>query len=292
MSPTRIGAPHVVFRLRIELIRRVERAVVNRKLKVRRQPADARLEPHLAVVVLRRAPLRSGRTGRLPNDAGGRPANAERIDGAVEPVVERPDEAARLATQRTAAAEVRREHGLLVGGAIAVRVGEAPQLVAVVLERQDRVRADRQDEAREQQLVHEHAVVLVDAVVVSILMDGNPTDGLQQVLSVGRLFVSSQLDDEHASVAVEGNLSRVVDVGIGEDGLDAVARRQPEPLRLLRGWQRRERRLRGQIRVGVERIVGPRRDTRAPAGLLAGVERVHRRRTRLRRARAHRRRRG
>ncbi len=190
----------------------------------------------------------------------------------VEPVVERPDKAARLATQRAAATEVRREHGLLVGGAITVRVGEAPELVAVVLEREDRVRTEWQDKAREQQLVHEHTVVLVHAVVVSILMDGDPADGLKQILSVGRLFVSAELDDEHASVAVEGNLSWVVDVGIGEDGLDSIAGRKPEPFGLLRGWQRREWRFRGKIGVGVERVVRPRRDTRAPPGLLAGVD--------------------
>ena len=130
-------APHDV-EIRLELIRRREVAVVNRELEVPGHPAGAALEPDLAVVVLRDAPLRAVRSGRLLQEAVRRPAQPERVDGAVHPVVHRPEQAGLLRLHVARAAEARREQLLLVGHAVAVRVGVFPHFVRVRLHRQDR----------------------------------------------------------------------------------------------------------------------------------------------------------
>ena len=227
------------------------------------------LEPHLAVVVLRHAPLRRARPGRFADDAVRRPADAERIDGAVQPVVHRPHQVRRLRLEAAAAPEARGEELLPVGDAVLVRVGVFPHLVFVGLGGQDRVRAERHGEAREEEAVDEHRVVLERAVTVAILVRGDAAGRHDRVDAVGRLFVAAQLDDEHAAVAVEGDLARRVDERIRKDGLDAVARRQPELLGLFVGRERTDRRPRREIGLRVCRILGVGRGERAGAAARA-----------------------
>ena len=57
--------------IRLELVGRREVAVVHRELEVAGQSAGAVLEAEFAVVVLRDAPLRAVRAGRLLQHAGG-----------------------------------------------------------------------------------------------------------------------------------------------------------------------------------------------------------------------------
>ena len=68
-------------------------------------------------------------------------------------------------------------------------------------------------EAREHQLVDEHRVLLVDAVVVGILVQRDAPDRIELAGRVGILHVGADLDDEHPAVAVEGDLRRLLDVG-------------------------------------------------------------------------------
>ena len=58
----------------LELFGVGEVAVLDRHLEIARHAAGAGLEPHLAVVVLRHAPLAAVRAGRLAQHAAGRPA--------------------------------------------------------------------------------------------------------------------------------------------------------------------------------------------------------------------------
>ena len=87
--------PHDV-QIGLELIGRREVAVVNRELEVPGHAAGAALEPDLAVVVLRHAPLRAVRPGGFLQQAVRRPSQPERVDGAVQPVVHRPEQAGLL----------------------------------------------------------------------------------------------------------------------------------------------------------------------------------------------------
>ena len=82
------------------------------------------------------------------------------------------------------------------------------------------------DEPRKDQVIHEHLVGLVDAVVVFVFVDGNPPDGIELARGIGVLHVAAQLEDEHAPVAIERDLGRLFDVGIGEHELHLEAGRQ------------------------------------------------------------------
>ncbi len=193
--------------VRLELIGRGEVAVVHRELEITRQAAGAVLEPYFAVVVLRHAPLRRARPGRFADDAVRRPADAKRIDGAVQPVVHGPHQVRRLRLEAAAAPEARGEEVLPVGDAVLVRVGVFPHLVFVGFGGQDRIRTERHGEAREEEAVDEHRVVFERPVTVAILVRGDAAGRHDRVDAVGRLFVAAQFDDEHAAVAVEGDLA-------------------------------------------------------------------------------------
>src|SRR6185503_16246194 len=86
------------------------------------------------------------------------------------------------------------------------------------------------------------------------------------------LEVSAQLDDEHAAVAVERDLGGVLDEGIREHGRHPVAGRERQAFGLLLRRQRKDWRLRRQVRAGVRRIVCIRRCawSAATAGSLNG----------------------
>ena len=94
--------------------------------------------------------------------------------------------------------------------------------------------AERHDEARENQLVDEDRVRLVDAVVVAILVHRDAADRVELAGRVGVLHVAAHLEHEHPAVAVERDLRRFLDVRIGQHRLELEAGRQPEaswPLR-------------------------------------------------------------
>ena len=78
------------------------------------------------------------------------------------------------------------------------------------------VGAERHHEAREDEVVDEHVVRLVDAVVVLVLVHGDAADRLERAGAVGVLHVAAQLEHEHPAVAVERDLRRLLDVRIGQ----------------------------------------------------------------------------
>jgi hypothetical protein len=112
-------------------------------------------------------------------------------------------------------------------------------------------------------------VVFEGAVTVTILVRRDAARGDNRVHAVGRLFVAAQLDDEHAAVAVEGDLARRVDERIRQDGLDTIAGRQPELLDLFVGTERTNGRPRREVRFRVCRILGVGRGERAGAAARA-----------------------
>ncbi len=86
-------------------------------------------------------------------------------------------------------------------------------------------------------------MLLVDAVAIHVFMHGDAAHGVELARGVGVLHITAQLDDEHPAVPVEGYLAGLLDVRIGEHGLDPEPRREPEPLGLLFRCQRLDRRL-------------------------------------------------
>ena len=92
-------------------------------------------------------------------------------------------------------------------------------------------------------MIDEDVVCFVHAIVVLVLVDRDAADRIELTGRIGVLHVAAQFDDEHAAVAVEGNLARLFDVGIGQDGLDLEPGRKPEFLLLLGRRQRDDWRL-------------------------------------------------
>ena len=161
--------------------------------------------------------------------------------------------------------EVRGEQLLLVRHAVVVGIGVFPHLVLVRFHRQDAVGTPRHHEPRKHQLVDEHAMMFVDAVVVLVLMDRNAPDRRDDVDAVQRLLVAAHLGHEHAAVSVEGDLSGRVDLRVGKHGFEVIAGRQPEALCLFLGPDGKDGRLRRQVRVGVRGILRVRRLEHAAA---------------------------
>ena len=234
---------------------RKRQPVMNRQLKVAGKSAGAALEPDPAGAVLGDAPLRVVRRGGFSQHAVRRPAHAKGVVGAVEPVVQAPEQAALLMLDVAGPAEAGREQLLLVRDRVPVGVGVLPHLVLVRLHRQDRVLAERHHEAREHQLVEEHVVLLVDAVVVGILVHRDAAGWRELGGRVRILHVGADLEDEHAAVPVEGDLHRLFDVRLGQHGFDPVAGRQDEAFLLLGGGHGDDGILRREV-CPFERIVG------------------------------------
>jgi hypothetical protein len=169
-----------------------------------------------------------------------------------------------------AAPEARGEQFLLVGDAIAVRIGVLPHFVRVRLRRQYAACAEWQDEPWKYQLVDEYSMVLVHTVVIPVFVDGDAPHGRRQIETIERLIVAAQLQHEHASVAIERDLSRLLDFGIGQHRFKSISGRKPEALRLFVGRHWKHRRLRREVRVGIQRVVsGGRFHESAAAPLLA-----------------------
>ena len=235
----------------VEPVGNVDVAVDDRELPVRRDAVGALEVPLLAVVVLGQAPLRAHRApGCFLDDPAGRPARAERVEGRVQPVVQRPGHRAFQVLDVVDAAVARAEQLLLVGDAVAVRVGVLPEFLRVGLLRQDRVGPVRRDEAGEDQLVDEDGVPVVDAVVVRVGPQGDASDGVELA---GRFLVghvTRVLEDEHPAVAVEHDGRRVLDARIGQHELEAVSRLKDERLELFRRCLRQDGRLLRPVDVG------------------------------------------
>ena len=252
--------------VRLELIGHVEVAVDDRELKAGGHAGRAALEPDLAVVVLGDAPLAAVAAGRLLDDAVRRPARAERVVRAVHPVVERPGQKGFLPLDVAEPPVARVEQLFLVGDAVAVRVGELPDVVRVRFLRQDDARTERCDESREHEVIDEHGVLVVDAVVVRVDVQGNAADGIELARHVQVHHVAAIFDDEHAAVAVEGDGGRLLDDRIGQHELEPIAGLKDELFQFFLGRFRNERRLLRPVETGIDRVIKPAAPRRAPHG--------------------------
>ena len=110
-------------------------------------------------------------------------------------------------------------------------------------------------ESREHQVVDEHGVLVVDAVVVGVDVQRNPADRIELAGHVEVQHVAAIFDDEHPAVAVERDRGRLLDDRIGEHQFQAVAGLKDELLQLLLGRFRQHRRLLRPVDVRVDRIV-------------------------------------
>ena len=109
------------FEPRLELIGDGEAAIDDRRLEIDRALFTASVdEPRLAVIVLRQSPLPAVGSGGFLQDAGRRPSDPERVVGAVDPVVHRPDEAALLVLEVPLAACAGEKQFLLLRHPVAV----------------------------------------------------------------------------------------------------------------------------------------------------------------------------
>ena len=100
---------------------------------------------------------------------------------------------------------------------------------------EDRVGAERHHEAREHHACRRRPCASRRlAVAVLVLVHRDAADRIELAGRVGVLHVAAQLEHEHAAVAVEGDLRRLLDVRIGQHRLELEAGRQPEPLLPLR----------------------------------------------------------
>src|SRR5262249_2341677 len=155
-----------------------EVSVDDGELPVRRETTCPALEPQLAVIVLRRAPLGAVGSGWLFDHAMRGPSGTERIDRAVQPVIESDRQEALLVFDVAVATVTGVEQFLLVCDAVAVGVGVLPDLLRMRFLGQERVGTEREQESWEHQVVDEDRVLVVLAVAVGIDVKRHATDGI------------------------------------------------------------------------------------------------------------------
>ena len=195
-----------------------------------------------------------GPVGSLRN-AARRPADAERVVGRVNPVVEAPDEAGLLVFEIAVAAEADAGEDMLalVGDAVVVGVGVLDHVVRGRFVGQDAVAVERHDRPRQHELVDEHGALVVDAVVLRALEARDAAFGRVLIVAVGVAHVGRELGDVHPAVAVEADDRRADDVGLGQHELHAVPGRRAGTRGLFLRRSRLEWRLRREISAGVGR---------------------------------------
>ncbi len=109
-------------------------------------------------------------------------------------------------------ADASREHLLFVGNTVVVRVRVEIGVVVVEFENHNSVHAQGHHVAGRGQPIHENSVAvarIVHAVIVQILMHGNPVDRLMNTRVGGILHIRPHFEDEQAAIAVESNLRRL-----------------------------------------------------------------------------------
>ena len=99
---------------------------------------------------------------------------------------------------------------------------------------------------------------LVDAVVVRVFVARDAAHRLELARGVGVLHVAAQLEDEHATVAVERDGAGLFDIGVSQHGRHAVTGLEKEVFLLFSGWEREDRGLLREVGVGVGGVRGAR----------------------------------
>ena len=209
-----------------QFIGRVELPIDDVLLKVHGPGLVAGIdEPDFAPVVLREPPLAAvDGDGLLDRLAVGADAQAIVVVGGVQAIVQRPHQPIRLVLHVAAARAAGEPQRFLVGDAVTILVTVDVKIIGVRLADDDAV-IERQHDAREQQLVREHGVLVVDAVAVGVLMPRDAAERLLLAFRVRVLHVGAHLGHVHAAIAVEGHHHGLGDVGLGEYGLEPVAGR-------------------------------------------------------------------
>ena len=130
-------------------------------------------------------------------------------------------------------ADARIEVLALVGDAVVIRVGVLHHVVGGRLVGQDAVAVERNDGAREDELVDKNGPLVEHAVAFGAFEARDAA--FRQVLpvAIGIAHVGDELGDVHPAVAVEPDHRRADDVRFCDDELHAITRRKDERLRLF-----------------------------------------------------------
>ena len=135
------------------------------------------------------------------------------------------------------------EQLLLVRHTVAVGVGVLPHLLRVRLLGEQRVGAERQEKAREDQVVDKHRVLVVLAVVIGINVERDAAIRIVFARRVCILHVAAVFEHEHARIAIKRDGGGFLDDGIRQHQLEPVAGLHDEFVQLLVRRERRHRRL-------------------------------------------------
>src|SRR6266498_5541675 len=102
---------------------------------------------------------------------------------------------------------------------------------------------ERQDHAREKEVVCKHRVTIEIAVPLAAFVHTDAAGRFGLMPGVDIEHVAAFFGDVQAAVAVESHRGRADDVRFGEDELQTITWREDETFRLLLGRQRNDRRL-------------------------------------------------
>jgi len=129
---------------------------------------------------------------------------------------------------------------LRVRHAVAVRVAVNVQILRVCFTDQQSVR-QRQNHARQHELVDEHGVLVELAVALGGIMHRHAAQRRVLVLPVDLLHVGPHLGHEQPAVPVERAHDRLLDVRVGQHRFEPVAFGQLERLQLVLDAEKRSR---------------------------------------------------
>ena len=205
----------------------IEGAVEDGLLKVQRSALGAADEPRFAKVVLRHAPLAAVRRRGFLQRIAARavPAEAVGVVAGVNPIIQTPDQAARLMLQIPAARSAGEPQFLLVCHAVAVGVAVKIEIVRVRLTHEHPA-IQWQDHARQHQPVDEDAMPVENAIAFARPVERDAARPGALVRAIEVPHEGTHLGDEHAPVAIERHGDRFLDVGIAHHQFHAITGRQ------------------------------------------------------------------
>ena len=138
----------------------------------------------------------------------------------------------------------------LVGHAVVVGIAVPDDVVRVRFVGENAVVVEREDHPREQHVIDEHGMPVVDAVSLGAFPTADPARRLVLTRRIGVAHVAPELRHVHAAVAVPLDDRGVVDIGIRGDELEAIPGGKQKRSRLLARAASRDRRLRREVRAG------------------------------------------
>ena len=142
--------------------------------------------------------------------------------GEVNPVIEIPDETGRLVFHVAAAGTTFVDFDFFVGYTIVVSVSIGPEIESVGDVDHDAV-IERKDGAREEKVVDEDRVLVVNAVTVCVLVTGNPGFGLLLTGGIGVLHISEHFHNVERAISIPSHCNRLIDLRVAEGEFETVA---------------------------------------------------------------------